>query len=248
MNRVLVFAEEIGPGGLVELVDARFAHIREVLGGDVGDRVRAGVLRGALHDEARIAAIDGYRCVLELGEGRAPPRLPSVDLLLALPRPKSMKRLWPQLAAMGVGRIFIVNAEKVEPAYWGAQVLREKAYMPLVVEGLAQAGDTRVPEIRVERRLKPLLEDEISVMYGEGCKFLAHPGDYEPSAPLGGGALLVAVGPEGGWSSYELDMFTDNGFTRIGLGERTLRTDTACIALLAVAGHIGDLPGMTGGA
>ncbi len=234
MNRIIVTAGEVGPGGLVHLDDARFAHIREVLRADVGDRVRAGVLRGALHDGARLAEIDGHHCVLELGEGREPPPPPRVDLLLALPRPKCMKRLWPQLAAMGVGRIFIVNAEKVEPEYWGAQVLREKVYMPLVVDGLAQAGDTRVPEIRVERRLKPLLEDEIGVMYGTGCKFIAHPGDCWPSEHLTGEGLIVAVGPEGGWSTYELDMFSDNGFIRMGLGERTLRTDTACIALIAV--------------
>jgi RsmE family RNA methyltransferase len=49
---------------------------------------------------------------------------------------------------------------------------------------------------------------------------------------------VLAIGPEGGWTEYELEMFTSNGFQHFSLGERTLRTDTACVAILSVLGYI----------
>jgi RsmE family RNA methyltransferase len=46
--------------------------------------------------------------------------------------------------------------------------------------------------------------------------------------------VLLAVGPEGGWDDYELSLLESRGFTRLSLGPRTLRSDTATIALVAI--------------
>jgi RsmE family RNA methyltransferase len=46
--------------------------------------------------------------------------------------------------------------------------------------------------------------------------------------------VLLAIGPEGGWNDFERGLLEGHGFTPVGLGSRTLRTDTACIALLAL--------------
>jgi RsmE family RNA methyltransferase len=46
--------------------------------------------------------------------------------------------------------------------------------------------------------------------------------------------VLLAVGPEGGWNDFEIQLLESHGFQRVGMGSRTLRTDTACIALLAL--------------
>ncbi|NLB69463.1 MAG: 16S rRNA (uracil(1498)-N(3))-methyltransferase [Lentisphaerae bacterium] len=240
MNRILASAGEVADNEYVELRDERFVHIRDVLQARTGDSVRIGILNGLRFDDAHIVSIDADCCVIKLGSGIAPLPSINIDLLLALPRPKCMKRLWPQLTATGAGRIFIVNAEKVEPNYWGAQILKREAYMPLVIEGLSQSGDTAVPEIVIERRLKPLLEDKIGHDYNDGCKLLANPGSPHLSANgsnagignMRNNRLIVGVGPEGGWSKYELDMFEQNGFRLFGFGERILRTDTACIALI----------------
>jgi len=45
----------------------------------------------------------------------------------------------------------------------------------------------------------------------------------------------MAIGPEGGWNDFELSLLESHGFQKAGMGARTLRTDTACIALLALA-------------
>jgi len=248
MNRILVEAGEVGDGGVVTLADGRFVHIRDVLHARAGDTLRAGVLGGSRYD-AEVLEMGRGGCVLKFAGELAPLAAPKVDLVLALPRPKCLKRLWPQLAAIGVRRLYLVNAERVEKNYWGSRLLDPAGYGPLVVEGLAQAGDTRVPEIRVVRRLKPLVEDELRNAYPEGCKLVAHP---VQEGARGAGmrltardAVLLAVGPEGGWSDYELKLFEDCGFERLGLGERTLRSDTACIALIAVvSAHISVVSGM----
>jgi 16S rRNA (uracil1498-N3)-methyltransferase len=46
--------------------------------------------------------------------------------------------------------------------------------------------------------------------------------------------VLLAVGPEGGWNAYELDLLARHGFVAAGMGPRPLRTDTACIAALTL--------------
>jgi len=48
------------------------------------------------------------------------------------------------------------------------------------------------------------------------------------------GRVLLAIGPEGGWTSYELEMLTSHGFTAASWGPRPLRTDTACNVLLGL--------------
>jgi RsmE family RNA methyltransferase len=174
------------------------------------------------------------QCVFEAD---APPR-PPVDLLLALPRPKVMRRLWAQLAALGVGRIIVTNAERVERNYFDTHVLAPNGYRPLLVEGLQQARDTRLPVVSIHRQFKVLVEDRLDSLVDESLRVVA-----DPAAPASIGALvrarrdqrvLVAVGPEGGWNVYETALLAAHGFQPAGVGGRTLRSDTACVALLAL--------------
>jgi RsmE family RNA methyltransferase len=161
-----------------------------------------------------------------------------VDLLLALPRPKVMRRLWAQLAAIGVGRIILTNAERVERNYFDTHVLEPQCYRPLLIEGLQQARDTRLPEVSIHRQFKVLLEDHLDRLFPNGSRIVAHPGATKPVSEMAprnpAVRILLAIGPEGGWNSFELRLFEAHGFQPIGMGPRTLRTDTACIALLSL--------------
>ena len=102
---------------------------------------------------------------------------PWIDLVLAPPRPRVMKRLLPQLAAMGVGRIVLVGAAKVEKAFWGAQLLKEEVYRPLLVDGLMQAGTTALPTIQLERGFGRWLEGGRfeEQFAGQPDRIVAHP-------------------------------------------------------------------------
>jgi RsmE family RNA methyltransferase len=169
------------------------------------------------------------------------PEPPRIDVVLAMPRPKILKRLWPQLSAIGVGRIFIVNASKVEGNYFATHWLEPEFYRPLLLEGLEQCVHTFVPEVGVRRRLKPFLEDEAGTLFRDYLRIAGDPhGAPVSGIKSGGHRAVIAVGPEGGWSEYEAAMLGGCGFAMMSAGSRILRSDTACIALIAAVQSVMD--------
>jgi RsmE family RNA methyltransferase len=221
----------------ITLSDARAAHLVNVLRVTPGQTVRIGLLDGPFGVGTIQSVCDGQvtlRCVFE---SETPPR-PRVDVLLALPRPKVMRRLWAQLAALGVGQIILTNAERVERHYFDTHVITEASYRPLLIEGLQQARDTRLPAVSVHRQFRILVEDHLDGYLGDGVRLVADPTGMTSigSALAGHGhqRVLLAIGPEGGWNTFELDLLQAHGFRLVGLGPRALRVDTACTALLAI--------------
>ena len=224
-------------GALVVLTGSRARHAITVLRVAPGHTVRVGIEDGPIGTGTVVDIADGsvtLDCAFEQG----PPPRPAVDLLLALPRPKVMKRLWAQLAALGVGRIILTNAERVERPYFDTHVLDPDVYRPLLIEGLQQARDTRVPLVSIHRQFRVLVEDDMDLMAGDARRILADPGPHPGAGAVIGsghpGRILLAVGPEGGWNDFERAMLGAHGFVPISMGGRTLRTDTACVALLAL--------------
>jgi len=238
VNLILVDERERVDGHSVTLSDARAAHLLNVLRVVPGQSVRVGVLNGPQGVATVESARDGRVTLGCVFENEAPPR-PRVDVLLALPRPKVMRRLWAQLSALGVGQIILTNAERVERHYFDTHVLTEPLYRSLLIEGLQQARDTRLPAVSIHRQFRILVEDHLDGLFGEGIRVVADPsGSTSIGAALAdhrNRRVLIAIGPEGGWNTFELSLLEAHGFHRVGLGPRTLRVDTACTALLAVA-------------
>lgn len=238
MNLLLLEPTELDAAGRVTLRDARAAHLVRVLKVVPGARVRAGVVEGAIGSAVVEAIEDGsvtLRCAIE-GE---PPPHPRVDLLLALPRPKVLGRLYQPLAQLGVARLMLTNAAKVERYYFDAHQLDPAYRRAQLLEGLEQARDTRVPEVTIHRSFRALVEDELDARCGDALRLIADPGEHPgPRARCDGlGAdarVLLAIGPEGGWNDFERELLVAHRFLPISMGERTLRTDVACIALLAL--------------
>jgi len=70
----------------------------------------------------------------------------------------------------------------------------------------------------------------------------AHPGAPSLSPPSATAAIVALIGPEGGWSEKELALAASRGATLFGLGPRTLRTETAAIAVATLLQYLaGDL-------
>jgi 16S rRNA (uracil1498-N3)-methyltransferase len=237
MNLILCESGDVDADGVVTLAGARATHVREVLRAQPGDTIRIGVVDGP-RGQGEVLTLDDSRVVVRCGLDAAAPPPPAIDLLLALPRPKVLRRLWAQLAALGVGRIVLTNAARVERQYFDTHVLDESTYRPLLIEGLQQAGDTRLPRVSIHRQFRILIEDEVPPSTNGDVRLVAHPGgDRSPLtvAPAGPDSrVLLAIGPEGGWNAFELGLLDRAGFEAISLGSRILRTDTACIALLAL--------------
>ncbi len=237
MNLIIIHPHELNPAGRVVLFDERAGHLRQVLRVEPGQTVRVGLLNGP-KGSGFVEEIHDNEVVVRCEFNAQQPARPRVDLLLALPRPKVMKRLWSQLAALGVGRIILTNAEKVERFYFDSHVLEPDFYTAQLIEGLQQAGDTLLPAVRIIKELKPFLEDELNGLFPrDGSRLLADPSGahciFQTLEVPSSGKILLAVGPEGGWTSFELAQFATHGFKVFNAGSRILRTDTACVALLS---------------
>ena len=237
MNLLILEAGELDSNGTARLSDARATHIHKVLAPPRGGVIRVGIVNGP-KGTATVETLEPNGVALRCRFDADTSSRPMVDLLLALPRPKVMKRLWSQLAALGVDRIILTNAEKVERNYFDTHVLDEDTYRPLLLEGLQQAQDTHLPELHVHKRFKVLVEDDLDDIFPTGVRLVADPsGSQGISKALENRIderVLIAVGPEGGWTAYELVLLKDHGFEPVSMGPRTLRTDTACIALLSL--------------
>ena len=246
MNLVILEPGELTDSGDAVLTGARGVHLAGVLRVAPGQQVRIGILDGP-YGVGTVQSIAGssveLTCVFETA---VPPR-PRVDLLLALPRPKVLRRLWAQIAALGVGQIILTNAERVERQYFDTHVLTPECYRPLLIEGLQQARDTRLPQVSIHRQFKVLVEDrlskadELDTLFRDGhcdLRLIADPAAKRPAGALvrdrAPERLLLAIGPEGGWNDFEIALLEAHGFQSAGMGSRTLRTDTACVALLAL--------------
>jgi len=241
MNLILLERDEVGESGRVTLSGPRADHVLRILNAAPGDRVRVGVLDGP-SGVGTVQSTGAGEVALHCAFDADVPPTPRVDLLLALPRPKVMRRLWAQLAAIGVGRIVLTNAARVERHYFDTHLLTPESYGPLLVEGLQQARDTRRPTVSIHKQFRILVEDVLDGLFPDGLRLIADPGATRTAGAVIGGHLdarprdrvLLAVGPEGGWNDFETGLLAAHGFHAVGMGPRTLRTDTACIALLAL--------------
>ena len=233
MNLILLEPDEIAADGAAILSGGRARHVREVLKAVPGEAIRVGMIDGPM----------GVATVMEDGKelrlhcvfsGERPP-IPRVDLLLAMPRPKVMNRLWPVLASLGVGRILLSNAWKTERNYFDTHVLEPAHIRAGLIEGLQQARDTRLPQVSVHRQFRKLIEDELAGFGPYAARLVAHPG-YNSRWPSVSdeGRILLAVGPEGGWTPFELGLLEEHQFLPVSWGPRALRTDTACAVLLGL--------------
>ena len=230
MNRILFEPGEIRDGRAT-FSDVRAEHVLNVLHGAEGQTLKTGVLDGPVGTSV-IERIEGgtvtVRCTHE-----TPSRPPWIDLILAPPRPRVMKRLLPQLAALGVGRIVLVGAKKVEKDFWGATLLKDENMRPLLVEGLMQSGTSILPVVELRRNFRKFLLEEADAMFPGSCRVAAHPGEGMEAVGPCAGRPLLAIGPEGGWTDGEVELMVKCCFALRSLGPRILKTETAAIALIS---------------
>ena len=237
MNLILLEPAEADCPDDVRLSGPRARHLLDVLKVASGHQVRVGIVDGP-YGVGTVQSISADTVTLRCAFDAAAPPRPRVDLLLALPRPKVMRRLWAQIAALGVGQIVLTNAERVERHYFDTHILTAACYRPLLIEGLQQARDTHLPAVSIHRRFKVLIEDHLDSVCGRGLRLVADPAATTSIASIVPNdvdeRVVLAVGPEGGWNDFEVRLLEAHGFQPVGMGRRTLRTDTACIALVTL--------------
>lgn len=235
MNLLLLSCDEVARGTTITLEGRRARHLETVLRARPGSVVRCGVER-SVRGEATVLTLGEGTATLELRLEASPPELPGIDLLLAMPRPKALPRALQAAASLGVRRIDLVNAWRVEKAYFESPRLAEAEVIEELRLGCEQGGHTWVPELQVHRLLMPYLTEVLGPrLRSEGRQgLLAHPRDAQPlEEVLGLGPVTLAIGPEGGWIDRELTSFEELGVQRVSLTRGVLRSDFAVVAGLA---------------
>jgi 16S rRNA (uracil1498-N3)-methyltransferase len=223
MNLLLLRDEDFLADGSARLTGRRLLHAREVLRTAQGATLRVGRL-GGLCGTAVVLRVSGEELVLSPQLSEPPPARPGIDLLLAMPRPKALRKVLPAAAALGVDRVVLVNAARVEKSYFSSKVIDDA--FELFCEGLEQARDTRPPELIVRERFRPFVEDELAALFPSGARLLAHP-VAAARVPARDGRAVVAIGPEGGWVPFEVELLCAQAFIPFSLGPRPLRVEVA---------------------
>lgn len=198
----------------------------------IGDNIRVGEINGSMGN-ATIVELDASQALLEVDlHSPAPPPLP-LTLVLAMPRPKMLRRSLQTIAAMGVKQVYLINSFRVEKSFWQTPFLKPEAIEEDFILGLEQSRDTQLPQLHIRKLFKPFVEDELPAIIKETKNLLAHP-VTETRCPIDiQQPATLAIGPEGGFIPYEVEMLATAGFETVHMGPRILRVETAVPALIS---------------
>ena len=246
MNIIILFESDKQEDGSYCLTDSRAEHIRTVLKSAPNDILEIGILNGQ-KGKAAVESIDENKIVLSnlILENFSAPN-PTIDIIVALPRPQTVKKVLFTSAMMGVRNIFFIRSNRVEKSFFHSVVLEEDNLKQHLIEGLQQGKNTMLPSVSIHDKFKPFMQDSLRNFYEEKNELplmllpdLDTPNTLHDVIPVKtgiqneGSHLLFAIGPEGGWVPFEVEMMESLGFQKFKLGDWTLRVEhalTACIA------------------
>jgi RsmE family RNA methyltransferase len=229
MNLILLFDDDFVAPTRVHLAGRRLQHVTSVHRAKTGDELTVGVAGGRV-GRGRVVRLDAEALEMEITLDRQPPAPLPLTLVLALPRPKVLNRVIAGAVSLGVKRIFLVNAWRVEKSYWKSprlDHLRDQAIL-----GLEQAKDTMLPSIELRRLFRPFVEDELPAIARGTRALVAHPGASAECPRAVGEPVTLAIGPEGGFIAEEVASLERVGFEAVSVGARVLRVETAVAAII----------------
>lgn len=214
---------------------AQINHVHNILGAQVGDSLKIGMLGGQL-GTAIIDTITNSNIQLrEVHLTTSPPTKLDVTVVLALPRPKVLRRLIMDMTALGVRNIILINSYRTQKSYWQSPMLGRLD--EFVMEGLQQGVDTIAPTITLQKRFKPFVEDNLLELITDRA-IIAHPyaqlslANYLQQSVEGTLPSVVFIGSEGGWIDYEIGLLQAQGCQAVNIGARVLRTEAAVNVVL----------------
>lgn len=230
MNLILLEPGEIGAP--LPRADARALHIERVLRRLPGELFDAGIVNGP-RGKGRVVAYGEHGLEFTFERVAEPEPADPVHLLLAVPRPQTARKVLGEATSMGVASLRFFRSEKGERSYAESTLWTSGEWRRHLLDGAAQAFDTRIPEVHHSGTLA-----EAADLLPRNARLVALD-NYEAPARLAPGALdrplVLAFGPERGWSAAERALLRSRGFALAHLGARVLRTETAVVAALAIA-------------
>ena len=199
-------------------------HLKQHVNVQVGDHLKVGIREGQRYLTEIVEVTDQLIKLKPIQIEAVPAKLP-VTLILAMPRPKVLRRLIMDSVTLGVEKIILLHSYRVDKSYWQSPFLQQlDQYVTL---GLEQAGDTIAPKIEIYKRFKPFVEDILPhLITVEKPAYVAHPYAQNDMPFAIEHACTMLIGPEGGFIPYEIDLLIQNGCQAMQLGNRIIRTET----------------------
>ncbi len=232
MNLLLLEDKDFIEPELVAITGERFMHVKKIIRAKKGTTLACGKVNGNM-GSGRIIFMSTNKFEMQVTLDAQPPQPLPLTLVLALPRPKMLKRILQSVTSLGVKKIILINSWRVEKSFWLTDLLDQKKLDRHLKLGLAQAKDTRMPTICLKRYFTAFVKEELPRLGKDKIRILAHPKTSQVCPAGVNKEAVLVIGPEGGFIDQEVDTLFDAGFNPFTTGPRILRVETAVTALIS---------------
>lgn len=237
MNIILLKNDDyINGTNTVLLNDHRHKHVFKILKPVLGQSLKVGIMNGRC-GYGRVICIDPEKLVLEVFLHDQPPPRHQFDLILALPRPKMLRRILRTIAEFGVQNLYLINSARVEKSYWQSPFLYPENIQKALMRGMERSKDPVMTNVSLHKRFRPFIEDQLADICGSRPCWITdmHAKHSAIDMDIQSQPSIVMIGPEGGFVSFEVALATSRNAKSIHLGSRVLSVDTAITTVLAQA-------------
>lgn len=236
MNIIILSEKDQIEKDIYEVRDDRFMHIRNILRSTGGDIIEIGLL-DRYRGTAKVIEINDDKVKLAIvGSSKVIHTSPQIDIICALPRPQTLKKVLNICATMGVSNLYLIRSEKVEKSYFHSPLLLEENYNKFLIEGLSQGKRIDLPSVSIHNKFKVFFENDFNEISNNSFCLLAHPDsdNYLTKIEMDKTKnVIIAIGPEGGWNDFEINLMEEKGFIKYKLSESILRVENAVTAALS---------------
>ncbi|MBL4576709.1 MAG: RNA methyltransferase, partial [Opitutaceae bacterium] len=225
MNLILFHPQELETEQL--LSDPRSLHILEVLRRSERQDFDVGLINGPRGKATLIKkTLSGLHFSFSWEDTL--PEVEQISLIVGLARPQTARKVLREATTIGIHMIHFVSAEKSDPSYAHSKLWSTGEYRRHLIAGAEQAFTTQIPQISYQGNL----EEAIELSSAHQTKIALD--NYEATSAFSTRTLvpkiILALGPERGWSNSERELLRSSGYELCHLGSRVLRTETASSA------------------
>jgi 16S rRNA (uracil1498-N3)-methyltransferase len=232
MTRRRWIADEVS-GNRAALVGAHADHLVRVLRTRVGEEFD--IVSETTVRRGRVTSLQDGRVEFELAEAVSAARLPVVTIVLAIFKFDRMEWAIEKCTELGVSRIIPLISSRTDSHLAAASAKRVERWQRIALQASEQSRRTSPPEITSPLKLSQALAlgdgNRIVLSESEGNTLFRDA--LNLADPKVG--IVLAIGPEGGWTENELQSFQQAGWVAASLGNTILRAETAAIAATAIA-------------
>jgi 16S rRNA (uracil1498-N3)-methyltransferase len=231
MTRRRFIADEVS-GDRAALVGEHADHLVRVLRARVGQEFD--IATGGSVRRGKVLSVQDGRVEFDLGEEVSSADLSEITLVLAVFKFDRMEWAIEKCTELGVSRIVPVVARRTDSHLAAASLKRLERWQRIARQASEQSRRAAPPEIAAPVKVSEALTfpAALRIMLAESEEQTLLRDLVNPAAAAGG--IALAIGPEGGWTEDEFQLFQQAGWTAASLGNTILRAETAAIAATAV--------------